>query len=116
MPDKELLCRSKLAIYGRDLDPNIVTASLGVFPDQAFKRGEASFARDASGKIDGSRPSGYTHSKGSWQKNAEQSLLKRFVSDHLDYWCRFLESHEKDFRQFLTNGFTIHISFYIDWA
>lgn len=116
MTRRELICRSTLTIRGRDLDPHTVTAALGMEPDRAGKRGEPSFALNRDGTINYSRPTGYRHSTGSWQKKGGEILETQFVAEHLAHWCGLLRAHESQFRQWLLQGFRVGLSFYIDWA
>jgi len=111
-----LLCKSNFSVVGRDLDPEMVTRVLGIAPDRAFKRGEQSFAWNRDGTFDYSRPTPYKHSKGSWLKSINKSFWIQFVPEHLAHWSEFLRAHEGSFRQWLSEGSNIAISFYIDWA
>src|SRR5689334_5222577 len=78
-----------LIVLGVDLEPGVVTRALSMFPDQAWRKGEAPKIRTPDDRW--IRSSGIAE-WGGWKKFIPATLLRRSLEVQLDHWSSALAS------------------------
>ena len=113
MSEEIEFCSCKLYVRGDDLDPQQVTALLGVEPSEAYRRGD--HLRYPPKHKDADRPGSLIVRTGTWRLDIDQE--KRWSWDaaaQLDYWCVFLTSREPVIRELQQRGYDVMIDCFID--
>jgi hypothetical protein len=78
-----------LVILDTDLNPDLVSARLGLQPDRFWENGDVS--------------KNHTYKWGGWKKFVPDEIREEYVEDQLLYWATLLESKTKVLRSMSEN-------------
>lgn len=98
-----------LIVVGEDLDPDFVTKALGMFPDQAWRRGNRPITKTSSGRFI-SHPS--VAEWGGWKRFLPEKLNGELLEIQLEHWVETLEPKADRIRELLATGHTVTIDVY----
>lgn len=103
------LTSSALIVLGDHLEPELVTRSLGVFPDQAWRRGERPIIKTPSGRF---IPHPMISEWGGWKRFLPENLISEPIECQLAYWVETLEPKAAAIREMIAAGHTIKIDIF----
>jgi hypothetical protein len=113
MSEELEFCSCKLSVRGDDLDPQQVTALLGIAPTEAYFRGER-LPFPANHK-DAGKPSDLIVRSGLWRLEVDNEKKWSWdAASQLDYWCVFLTSRATAIRELQARGYDVMIDCLID--
>jgi hypothetical protein len=106
-------CSCKLCVRGDELDPQQVTALLGVEPTEAYRKG--AHLRFPPNHKDAGKPGGLIVRTGVWRLEVAKEKKREWdAASQLDYWCVFLTSREAAIRELQARGYEVMIDCFID--
>jgi hypothetical protein len=79
-----------LVITGVAMDPDQVTSSLRLTPQQVWRRGQKKTLSTADGRL---RELDSIHDRSGWKCWLEEPYSKQELCDQLSYWAETLQSH-----------------------
>jgi hypothetical protein len=108
--DEAHCCSVTLIVSGADLDPDLVSAALGMAPDRSWQRGEPkSFVRN-----DGSiRVFDNAHDEGGWKSFMPPSQNSWPIQDQLESWLVRLSGLENVIRLFDERGWETELDGFV---
>ncbi len=112
MPDDDdtHCCSATLIILGDHLDPEEVTARLGLRPDRIWRKGEhKSFKRPDGSTLTFDSVNEYS----GWKLFVSESLHRASLPDQLQYWLKFIDAREATLRSLHDNGAEIVLDLFI---
>jgi hypothetical protein len=106
-------CACKLLVRGDELDPEQVTALLGVEPSEAHRLGDhLPYPRNHK---DAGKPSDLIARTGTWKLDVDKEKKWSWDAEaQLDYWCVFLTSREAAIRKLQARGFEVVLDCFVD--
>jgi hypothetical protein len=114
--DDSNLFSTLLMVLGTDLDPDRVTAALGVEPDQTWRRGST----ETLLRTDDGAPRVMTRAKphewGGWKKVASDELRQFEVARQLRHWLELLEPRHEAVQSLLNADHQVFIDIYVATA
>ena len=100
--EKQNACSATLIVLGDDLDPDLVSHSLGLIPDQAWRRGE----RKSFVKADGTTHYFDSHhERGGWKSFTTEKRLHIGLVKQIEYWCDTLKARKQSIRELQELGY-----------
>ena len=100
-----------LTAVGYDVEPTEVTRGLGMFPDQAWSRGEFPKIMTPDGRL-------LQHPQradwGGWKKFMPDRLRGEHLAVQLEHWATELDSKREVLRSFLARGWSLTLNCYVD--
>jgi hypothetical protein len=104
--ERQNVCSATLIVLGTDLDPDLVSHSLGLTPDRAWKRGE----RQSFVKADGTTHYFDSHyERGGWKSFLVEEELQIELVKQIEYWCATLKARTQAIRQLQGLGYKVII-------
>ena len=88
--EPESIQSTMLVITGVDMDPDQVTNSIGLTPQQVWRRGQKKTLSTADGRL---RELDSTHDRSGWKCWLEEPYSKRELCDQLSYWVETLKPY-----------------------
>jgi len=83
----ESVCSAMLVITADELDPARVTQTLGLQPDQAWRKGDKASYRTATGEV---KQLDSINDWGGWKLWLREPLLDLSIEDQLTHWASIL--------------------------
>ena len=104
--ENQNVCSATLIVLGNDLDPDMVSHSLGLTPDRAWRRGE----RKSFLKADGSTHYFDSHhERGGWKSFITEDRLSIGLVKQIEYWCEKLTERKQGIRKLQELGYKLTI-------
>jgi hypothetical protein len=99
-------CSATLLVLGDDLDPDLISHSLGITPERAWRRGE----RQSFVKTDGTTHYFDSHYEwGGWKSFATEERLRMDLVKQIEYWCETLTARKQSVGELQELGYKITI-------
>jgi hypothetical protein len=95
-----------LIVLGRDLEPDRVSALLGIQPDQVWRRGERQSFKRKDGTILQFKT---RHGRGGWKAWLKGAERKRSISAQVGLWCRRLSGKRGAVQELQKLGYSLII-------
>jgi hypothetical protein len=108
-PLEAAVASATLIVLGDDLEPDFVTRALGMFPDQAWRRGERPTTKTSSGRLI-AHPA--VAEWGGWKRFLPEALKGELLEIQLQHWVETLAANVDRIRELLTTGHTVTIDVY----
>jgi hypothetical protein len=103
---EEHCCSVTLVVVGDDLEPELVTASLGWYPDQSWRRGE----RKRFTRPDGTeRVFDSVHDWGGWKRLAADEERGQSLQDQVSAWLERLRGKGQSLQSLRDRGWEIEL-------
>lgn len=103
-------CSVTLIVTGKDLDPDVVSAALGMAPDRAWRRGE----RKGFVRSDGTtRVFDSVHDEGGWKCFMPPSQQPWPIKDQLSSWLERLSGSGPAIRRFAERGWETELDGFV---
>jgi hypothetical protein len=90
--EKENVYSATLMILGNDLDPDLVSRSLGLNPDKAWRKGERKFFKKDDGTT---RYFDSYYQGGGWKCFTNKNWLCQSLEEELEAWSEILSAREQ---------------------
>lgn len=99
-----------LIVLGNDLDPPEVTRALGMFPDQAWRKGDFPEVRTPDGRmIKHRRPAQW----GGWKKFMPTTLDRETLEVQLEHWANELRSSQGTISVLIERGWSVSLDCFL---
>jgi hypothetical protein len=96
-----------LLILGEDLEPEVVTRALMLFPDQSWRRGDRYPTLAQRGVA------GTAQDMGGWKKFISEDWLHRRLEEQLEFWATFLQGRSSGIDHLSALGYELALDCFV---